>query len=119
MQLHTGSPSTGLESLEEEWDSHSVAGGVGTHRGDSIVVSDFFLCLAQTSVYTLVQPRAEYLPVDVCGLVGSFGLETAHKNCYILQKASTPGLEPSDEFPAALIRFPTIIHTFLKGTGLF
>lgn len=118
MQLHTGSPSPGLEGLEEEWDSYSVAGRAGTHRGDSIVVSDFFCAWHRLSVYTLVQPRAGYLPVDVCGLVGSFGLETAHKNC-LLQKASTPGLEPSDEFPAALIRFPTIIHTFLKGTGLF
>lgn len=81
--LHTGSPSTGLEGLEEEWDSYSVAGGAGTHRGDSIVVNDFFLCAwHRLSVYTCVQPRAGYLPVDVCGLlVGSFGLETAHKNC--------------------------------------
>ena len=70
MQLHTGSPSTGLECLEEEWDSYSVAGGAETHRDDSVVVSDFFLCLAQTECVYLFAAQGRVLTCRCLWVVG-------------------------------------------------
>lgn len=69
--LHTGSPSTGLEGLEEEWDSYSVAGGAGTHRGDSIVVNDFLcVCLAQTECVYLCAAQGRVLTCRCLWVVG-------------------------------------------------